>query len=151
MRLTRFNWPSAGPQVPTAHHPRPSGGSYLQHDAALDEVVEGDLPPALSVKLPNEDVVKLVREPVPCSGEGRVNPMPTPEPSLTPPQRTQRGGPPVRPGGKHMARRQELHRVSALCPRPHGGALLEGPRNHSFTPTPALQSPCRDLEKSPYW
>lgn len=36
----------------------------LQHDAALDEVV-GDLPPALSVELPNEDVVKLIRQPVP--------------------------------------------------------------------------------------
>lgn len=38
---------------------------YLQDDAALDEVVKGDLPPSLSVELPNEGVVKLVREPVP--------------------------------------------------------------------------------------
>ena len=62
--------------------PRAFRRRYLQHDAALDEVVEGDLPPALSVELPNEDVMKLVREPVPCRGAGRVNPTPTPEPSL---------------------------------------------------------------------
>ena len=67
-----------------AHHPPPRAfrWRYLQHDAALDEVVEGDLPPALSVELPNEDVVKLIREPVPCRGAGTINPMPTLEPSL---------------------------------------------------------------------
>lgn len=36
----------------------------LQDDASLDEVIKGNLPSSLSVKLPNEDVVELVREPV---------------------------------------------------------------------------------------
>lgn len=42
--------------------------NYLQDDAALDEVVKGDLSPSLSVKLSNEDVMKLVREPVALKG-----------------------------------------------------------------------------------
>lgn len=46
--------------------------NYLQDDAALDEVIKRDLPPPLSVKLANEDVVKLVREPVPLKRKQRV-------------------------------------------------------------------------------
>lgn len=42
----------------------PQSPNYLQDDAALDEVIKRDLPPSLSVKLANEDVMKLVREPV---------------------------------------------------------------------------------------
>lgn len=36
----------------------------LQENASLDEVIKCDLPLSLSVRLSNEDVVKLVREPV---------------------------------------------------------------------------------------
>lgn len=55
MRLTRL-LSKLGPRAPTAH-PRAFRHVYLQHDAALDEVVEGASAPALSVELPNEDVV----------------------------------------------------------------------------------------------
>lgn len=61
--------PCAAAQL--AEHPQGSPG-HLQDDAALDEVVKGDLPPSLSVKLSNEDVVKLVREPVPLKREMRL-------------------------------------------------------------------------------
>ena len=110
-----------------AHCPPPRAfwWRYLQHNAALDEVVEGYLPPALSVKLPNEDVVKLVREPVPCRGEGRVNPMPALEPSLPPPPRTQRGPPSEawrQTHGKAPRAPQSLCTVpSAPWRRPPGG------------------------------
>jgi len=48
-------------------------GQPLQDDAALDEVVKCDLPPSLSVELANEDVMKLVREPVPLKRRMRMN------------------------------------------------------------------------------
>lgn len=47
-----------GHDKPTGHH------CHLQDNAALDEVIKGDLPSSLSVKLADEDVVELVREPV---------------------------------------------------------------------------------------
>lgn len=37
---------------------------YLQDDAALDEVIERDLPSSLPVKFSDEDVMELIREPV---------------------------------------------------------------------------------------
>lgn len=45
---------------------------YLQNDAALDEIIESNLAPSLSVKLSNENVVKLVREPVPWKRESEI-------------------------------------------------------------------------------
>lgn len=51
----------------------PRSPHYLQDDAALDEVVKCDLPPSLSVELANEDVMKLVGEPVPLKRRMRVN------------------------------------------------------------------------------
>ena len=51
-------------QSPDWHFLFPPRSRYLQHDTALDEVIKGDLSPSLSVKFSDEDVVKLVREPV---------------------------------------------------------------------------------------
>lgn len=61
-------------------------GQPLQDDAALDEVVEGDLSPSLSVKLSNEDVVKLVGQPVPLKRRRRVNGGPGEGALLQPPR-----------------------------------------------------------------
>lgn len=93
----------------------PVASAHLQDDAPLDEVIKSNLPPSLPVKLADEDVVELVREPIalkrrPVSvvGWGRWR-----ETTANPLRATQPSGKTQRPA------------LSTPCKEHHGRAVLE--------------------------
>ena len=72
--IAGWHFPPSLAPCATAQLCQPPGSpNYLQDNAALDEVIKCNLPPSLSVKLANEDVMKLVREPVPWKRSVRMN------------------------------------------------------------------------------
>ena len=128
--------------APLLRHPTPSRSHrlraprsrYLQDDAALDEVVKGDLPPSLSVELPNEGVVKLVREPVPWRRRAESAHTLAPQAPASPSREHDTTRAPGVPGAS------ALQHTESLVATVRGGA-------HSESSSPFLEGPERSEER----